>query len=101
MSQNLLFNTLGILIGFVGVMLILSLLVTALTQFVVGMLSIRARNLRFGLDRFLEQAMKVEPDAQRPKTSKPTAATLLNESTTEGDQTRDGLEALAETPLHV
>jgi len=77
MNQNLLFNTLGILIGFVGVMLILSLLVTALTQFVVGAFGIRARNLRFGLDRLLEQATRVKPEAGKPETVKPTAANLL------------------------
>ncbi len=77
MSQNALFDTLGVLIGFVGVMLILSLLVTALTQAVVGLVGIRARNLRFGLDRLLEQAAKTKPQAGQDAAAAPKAADVL------------------------
>lgn len=60
MDQNTLFETLGIFIGFSGIMLTLSLLVTSLTQAFVYFFNIRARNLRVGLGRLLELAPEVE-----------------------------------------
>ena len=78
MDQNVLFDMLGILVGFVGIMLILSLLVTALTQFLVSLFSLRARNLRFGLDRLLEQAIKPKPDAENLKNTKRSTKELLD-----------------------
>jgi hypothetical protein len=54
MNQNLLLDMLGVLIGFSGIMLILSLLATALTQAIVHMLSLRAKNLQVGLAELLD-----------------------------------------------
>ena len=62
MNQNLLFDMLGILIGFAGVMFTLSLLVTALTQAVVNGFNIRARNLNVGLEAFLKNALGKETE---------------------------------------
>ncbi|MHC4475384.1 MAG: hypothetical protein ACYTEL_07055 [Planctomycetota bacterium] len=56
MNQNLLFDILAILIGFAGIMLVLSLLVTALTQAIVHLFSIRAGNLKVGLKELLDTA---------------------------------------------
>lgn len=58
MTENSLFEILGILIGFAGIMLVLSLLVTALTQSILYGLSIRARNLRKGLGKLLATAQE-------------------------------------------
>jgi len=49
MNQNSLLNILGILIGFAGIMLILSLLVTATTQAVLHFLHTRSKKLMKGL----------------------------------------------------
>lgn len=51
----MLLNTLDTFIGFAGIMLTLSLLVTALVQFVQNGLQLRARNLRSGLESLLEK----------------------------------------------
>ena len=56
MAESSLFEILGILIGFAGIMLVLSLLVTALTQSVIGFWGIRAANLRAGLEELLASA---------------------------------------------
>ncbi len=56
MNQNSLFEILAILIGFAGIMLVLSLLVTALTQAIAHFLSIRAKNLEAGLAELLATA---------------------------------------------
>jgi len=54
MEQNSLLNILGILIGFAGIMLILSLPVTAVTQAIIHGFQIRARRLHEGLARLLD-----------------------------------------------
>lgn len=56
MAENSLFEILGILIGFAGIMLVLSLLVTAATQSVLYWFNIRARNLEKGLKELLATA---------------------------------------------
>lgn len=63
MNENSLFEMLGILIGFAGIMLILSLLVTAITQALIHGLRIRTRNLQVGLEELLASAMeqKIDP----------------------------------------
>ena len=56
MAESSLFEILGILIGFAGIMLVLSLLVTALTQSIIGFWDIRAANLQAGLEELLASA---------------------------------------------
>lgn len=58
MNNNSLFEILAILIGFAGIMLVLSLLVTALTQAIAHFLSIRANNLQAGLAELLATAQE-------------------------------------------
>jgi len=58
MNENSLFEILAILIGFAGIMLILSLFVTALTQSLLYILSIRAGNLQAGLEELLATAQE-------------------------------------------
>lgn len=77
MNQNSLFEILAIFIGFAGIMLVLSLLVTALTQAIAHFLSIRAKNLEAGLDELLATARgeskdkpQKNPDATAGKGSK-------------------------------
>lgn len=77
MNQNSLFEILAILIGFAGIMLVLSLLVTALTQAIAHFLSIRAKNLEAGLAELLATASgeskdkpQENPDATAGKGSK-------------------------------
>lgn len=62
MNQNLLFDMLGILIGFTGIMFTLSLLVTALTQAVTGTFNLRAKNLNIGLEAFLKNTLDKETE---------------------------------------
>ena len=61
----MLLNTLDTFIGFIGVMLVLSLVVTALVQFVQNSLRIRAKNLRVGLQALLDKL----PDDKTTKKS--------------------------------
>ena len=58
MAESSLFEILGILIGFAGIMLVLSLLVTALTQTTIGLMNIRWANLRVGLEKLLSSALQ-------------------------------------------
>jgi len=58
MNNNSLFEILAILIGFAGIMLVLSLLVTALTQAIAHFWSIRAKNLQAGLTELLATAQE-------------------------------------------
>ncbi|MCK4790112.1 MAG: hypothetical protein KAV87_40615 [Desulfobacteraceae bacterium] len=58
MNQNSLLEILGIFIAFSGIMLVLSLLVTALTQAIAHFLSIRAKNLEAGLAELLASAQQ-------------------------------------------
>jgi hypothetical protein len=71
MNQNLLLDMLGVLIGFSGIMLILSLLATALTQAIVHMLSLRAKNLQVGLAELLDSV-------QTAKSGEELAGDILN-----------------------
>jgi hypothetical protein len=66
MNNNLLFDMLGIMIGFSGVMLVLSLVVTALVQATVHFMALRARNLQYGLAALLAGTIKDinEPQAK-------------------------------------
>ncbi len=58
MNQSSLLEILGIFIAFSSIMLVLSLLVTALTQAIVHFLSIRANNLKAGLAELLASAQQ-------------------------------------------
>lgn len=51
----MLLETLSIFIGFVGIILVLSLFVTALVQFIQNVLRLRAKNLRVGLQSLIEK----------------------------------------------
>ena len=57
----MLLDMLGILVGFIAVMLLLSLVVTALTEILQSLLRLRPRNLTFGLTALLEQALAPAP----------------------------------------
>src|SRR5215204_4701468 len=73
----MLLNTLDTIIGFIGVMLVLSLVVTALVQFIQNSLRLRAKNLRVGLQALLEKlpddkpVKKASEDANPEKPSNP------------------------------
>lgn len=55
--MNTILDTLSTFIGFAGIMLLLSLIVTALVQFLQSLLSLRARNLRIGLESLIESVL--------------------------------------------
>lgn len=71
MNQNSLFEILAILIGFAGIMLVLSLLVTALTQAIAHFLSIRAKNLEAGLAELLATASEESKDKPQENSDDP------------------------------
>ncbi len=53
-DSNMLMDILGTLLGFVSIMLILSLIVTMLVQFLQSLFRIRTRNLKHGLEAVFE-----------------------------------------------
>ena len=55
--MNYLLDVLAVIVGFAAVMLLLSLLVTAVTQVVQNMLSLRPRNLRQGIQAMVESLL--------------------------------------------
>ena len=59
------FDVLGVLIGFVSVMLLLSLLVTALVQLAQNFMMLRFRNLRWGLMALIPDEMARTPGEKR------------------------------------
>ncbi len=59
--MNTILDTLSTFIGFVGIMLLLSLIVTALVQFLQSLVSLRARNLRIGLESLIESVLPQPP----------------------------------------
>jgi len=71
----MLLDMLGILVGFMAVMLLLSLVVTALTEFLQSLLRLRPRNLTFCLTSLLEQALAPAPgEAPGENGAEPAAA---------------------------
>ncbi|HUU17713.1 MAG TPA: hypothetical protein VMW72_11225 [Sedimentisphaerales bacterium] len=82
MNQNSLFEILAILIGFAGIMLVLSLLVTALTQAIAHFLSIRAKNLEAGLAELLASAQqqRIKPDFVRASSDLSAKLALKNKT---------------------
>ncbi len=54
-------DTLNTFLGFVGIMLVLSLMVTAIVQFVQSIFQMRARNLRVGLESLIEKLQTEQP----------------------------------------
>ncbi|MHC4707149.1 MAG: hypothetical protein ACYS8I_08700 [Planctomycetota bacterium] len=58
MNDSSLFEMLGILIGFAGIMLVLSLVATALTQMIVHLFGLRKQILKDGLTKLLATAWK-------------------------------------------
>jgi hypothetical protein len=70
-GQNL-FDIIGVLIGFVTVMLLLSLVVTGLVQAIQAGIRLRARNLKKGLEALLETVIG------ESKANKNIAAEILN-----------------------
>jgi hypothetical protein len=62
---SMLFDMVGILIGFVTVMLVLSLMVTALVQLVQNLFSLRFRNLRRGLEVLIPPEAAKTPQEKR------------------------------------
>ena len=68
----MLMEILGTVIGFVAIILLLSLIVTALVQFLENVFGLRARNLRHGLellveDHFGDETFKEGDDKESPK----------------------------------
>lgn len=61
-SNLLLLDILGVLIGFVVVMLLLSLIVTAVVQFIQSFLGMRPRNLLHGVSGLLESVLAQGPE---------------------------------------
>jgi hypothetical protein len=78
--DSLFFDVLGAAIGFVTVMLLLSLIVTALVQATQSVLRLRARNLLFGLTAILQQ----EGEKSR-QDAKDGARTILNQAVLRGN----------------
>ncbi len=72
-GSSTLFDVLAIVIAFSAVMLLLSVMVTALSQATQAALRLRARNLQSGLAGVVEQELKTTKSASRNL-----AATLLN-----------------------
>lgn len=64
-----LLDILGVLIGFATVMLLLSMVVTALVQMTQSLLRIRGRNLRLGLATLMESA-EIAPPPKKDKDAK-------------------------------
>ena len=60
-----LFDIIGVLIGFVAVMLLLSLLVTGLVQSVQALLRTRARNLRKGIEELIRIVAEKKDDSKK------------------------------------
>lgn len=71
-GQNLL-DTIGVLIGFISVMLLLSLLVTALVQATQSTIHLRARNLKKGIHALIDNILGGETKMNKEK-----AANILN-----------------------
>ncbi|MDT8301053.1 MAG: hypothetical protein RQ760_06170 [Sedimentisphaerales bacterium] len=90
MNNNSLFEILAILIGFAGIMLILSLLVTALTQAVAHFLSIRANNLQAGLAELLATAQEEGVGASLARAEKD--CEVKHMAVVEAQATADSLE---------
>lgn len=65
--DSLFFDILGALIGFVTVLLLLSLIVTALVQATQALLRLRGRNLLFGLAGVLAEQADLSPEAAKEK----------------------------------
>jgi len=71
--DSLFFDTLGALIGLVTVLLLLSMIVTALVQATQAMLRLRGRNLLFGLAGVLREQVNMSPERAKVE-----ARTILN-----------------------
>lgn len=65
--DSLFFDILGAVIGFVAVLLLLSMVVTALVQATQALLRLRARNLLFGLAGVLAEQADMPPEAAKEK----------------------------------
>lgn len=64
-------DTLNTFLGFAGIMLVLSLIVTALVQFLQNLFALRARNLRIGLHSLIESLLKSRNESGRRKDETP------------------------------
>jgi len=77
---SMLFDIVGILIGFVTVMLVLSLMVTALVQLVQNLLNLRYRNLRRGLEVLIPPEAAKTPQEKREIANKILERPITNQT---------------------
>jgi hypothetical protein len=67
----MLLDMLGVAVGFMAVMLVLSLLVTAITQFIQAFARMRPRNFEFGLAALLEDVLQAGRETRDARTTPP------------------------------
>jgi hypothetical protein len=82
-------ETLNIFLGFVGIMLLLSLMVTALVQAIQSLVGLRARNLKIGIQALVEKFQAEQK--QRAKQQSNTVTTSEGSSVPE-DKEEKGLD---------